>query len=45
MTTSQFIRIDCYDMDKRTMNKFINILDKYDRPIYDHQISTRFDGR
>jgi len=44
-TTEQFVRIDCYGVSDDDMNKIIDILFKYDCPLYDSQISMRFDGR
>lgn len=43
-TTSQFFRIDCYEMDGDDMNKFIDIGTEFGCPLYDPQVSERFDG-
>jgi len=44
-TTEQFVRFDCYNMSHDDMNKIIDILFEHDCPLYDSQISERFDGR
>jgi hypothetical protein len=41
--TSQFVRLDCYGMNEKDMNKFIDIMDGYDCPLYDPQLPQRFD--
>ena len=43
-TTEQFVRFDCYSVSQDDMNKIIDILFEYDCPLYDPQISKRFDG-
>ena len=43
-TTPQLFRIDCYDMDGEDMNRFIDLGAEFDCPLYDPQVSTRFDG-
>lgn len=43
--TKQFVRVDCYSMTEQNMNKIIDILLKYDCPLYDAAIDTRFDGK
>ena len=44
-TTIQFIRIDCYGMEGEDMNRFIDIADEFNCPLYDPQARKRFDGR
>lgn len=44
MTTEQFVRVDCYEMTADNMNKIIDIMIKYDCPLYDAAIDVRFDG-
>ena len=44
-TTEQFVRFDCYSVSQDDINKIIDILFEYDCPLYDSQISERFDGR
>lgn len=43
-TTEQFVRFDCHSMSQDDMNRIIDILFEYDCPLYDPQISERFDG-
>ena len=43
-TTSQFFRIDCYDMSGDDMNLFIDIGNEFSCPLYDPQVGQRFDG-
>ncbi len=43
-TTSQIIRFDCYGMLETDMNSLMDILIDFGCPLYDPQISTRFDG-
>jgi len=43
MTTYQFVRVDCYEMTVDNMNKVIDIMIKYDCPLYDAAIDVRFD--
>ena len=43
--TGQFVRIDCYSMLDDDLNTIIDILYEYDCPLYDSQISARFDSR
>ena len=43
-TTSQVVRFDCYDMQEADMNTLMDILIDFGCPVYDPQISTRFDG-
>ena len=42
--TKQFVRVDCHSMTEQNMNKIIDILLKYDCPLYDAAIDVRFDG-
>lgn len=43
-TTSWFIRFDCtYSMSGEDMNRIIDIMLKYDCPLYDPQVPKRFD--
>lgn len=41
--TKQFVRIDCYSLSEFNMNKIIDILNKYDCPLYDPTIDVRFE--
>jgi len=41
----QFVRFDCYGMGQDDLNRIIDIMLEYDCPLYDSQISERFDGR
>lgn len=43
-TTSQIVRFDCYDMQEDDMNSLMDILIDFGCPLYDPQISTRFDS-
>ena len=40
--TEQFIRFDCHNVAAEHMNAIIDILNKYECPLYDSAISTRF---
>lgn len=42
--TPMSIRFDCYDMTQDDMNILIDIMERFGCPLYDPQISTRFDG-
>lgn len=42
-TTSQIVRIDCFDMDGDVMNTFIDIMAQYGCALYDPQTSERFE--
>lgn len=42
--TEQFVRVDYYTMTEENLNKIIDILFKYDCPLYDASIDVRFDG-
>ena len=41
--TKQFVRADCYSLSESSMNKIIDILNKYDCPLYDSTIDVRFE--
>lgn len=41
--TEQFVRADCYSVAEMDLNKIIDILLKYDCPLYDAIIDVRFD--
>lgn len=44
-TTSQLVRFDCYWMSEEQMNRLMDILiEGFGCPLYDPQVSTRFDG-
>lgn len=43
MITKQFVRTDCYNLSEHNMNKIIDIMLKYDCPLYDAVIDVRFD--
>lgn len=43
-TTPQIVRFDCYGMQENDMNTLIDILIGFGCPLYDPQISTRFDS-
>ena len=43
--TKQFVRVDCYRMTEQNINKIIDVLLKYDCPLYDAAIDVRFDGK
>lgn len=38
------VRFDCYGMTQDEMNILIDIMERFGCPLYDPQISTRFDG-
>lgn len=42
-TTSQIVRFDCYGMYGNDMNLLMDIMLEYGCPLYDPQISVRFD--
>ena len=42
-TTPQIVRFDCYDMYESDLNSLIDILIDFGCPLYDPQISERFD--
>jgi len=44
-TTEQFVRFDCHGMSGDDMNKITDVLFEHECPLYDPQISQRFDGR
>ena len=41
--TKQLIRVDYYSMSEVDLNKIIDVLLKYDCPLYDSLIDVRFD--
>jgi hypothetical protein len=43
-TTPQFFRVDCYGMSGDEMDKFIDIGNEFECPLYDPQVGRRFDG-
>ncbi|WP_028263865.1 hypothetical protein [Atopobium fossor] len=43
-TTPQIVRFDCYGMQGDDMNALIDILAGFGCPLYDPQVSTRFDA-
>ncbi len=43
LTTPQFVRVDCCGMDGDDMNRFIDILKKFGCPLYDPQVTQRFE--
>lgn len=43
MVTKQFVRVDCYSVSEYNMNKMIDIMLKYDCPLYDSAIDVRFE--
>ena len=43
--TKQFVRVDCYSMTEKNINKIIDVLLKYECPLYDAAIDVRFDGK
>ena len=43
-TTSQIVRFDCYGMKETDMNLLMDVMIGFGCPLYDPQISTRFDG-
>ena len=44
-TTTQFVRFDCRGMDGLDMNRIIEIMVKYNCPLYDPQVPKRYDLR
>lgn len=42
--TSQTVRFDCYGVSEDDMNRLIDIMADFGCPLYDPQISTRFDS-
>lgn len=42
MYTNQFVRVDCYGLSEHHMNKIIDIMDKFECPLYDSVINIRF---
>lgn len=43
-TTDQIVRFDCYNMKEADMNSMMDVLAAFGCPVYDPQISTRFDS-
>lgn len=43
-TTPQFFRVDCYGMEGDDMNKIIDVASEFGCPLYDPQVTTRYDG-
>ena len=43
-TTSQAVRFDCYGLQEAEMNTIMDIMIEFGCPLYDSQISTRFDS-
>ena len=43
MITKQFVRVDCYNLTEYNMNRIIDIMLKYECPLYDAAIDVRFD--
>ncbi len=43
-TTAQIVRFDCYGMQESSINTLIDILLDFGCPLYDPQISQRFDS-
>lgn len=41
--TDQFVRFDCYNVTYEIMNLIIDIMAKYECPLYDSTISVRFE--
>ena len=44
-TTPQFVRFDCYGMEGEDMNRIIDVMIKYECPLYDPQVSQRYDEK
>ncbi|MEP0480013.1 MAG: hypothetical protein ABJD23_07340, partial [Nonlabens sp.] len=44
-TTTQFVRFDCRGIDGLDMNRIIEIMLKYNCPLYDPQVPKRYDLR
>ena len=42
-TTQQFVRFDCYSMEGEDMNRIMDVMLKFDCPLYDPQVPKRFD--
>ena len=43
-TTSQLVQVVCYSMEGEDMNKIIDVMLKFNCPLYDPQVGQRFDG-
>lgn len=44
-TTKQFVRFDCYRMKGEDMNRIIDVMYKYDCPLYDPQVPQRYNKK
>ncbi len=44
-TTPQAVRFDCYGLEIDDLNRIIDIMLEFDCPLYDPQVSERFDGK
>lgn len=42
-TTPQLFRVDCWGMDGEDMNRFIDVANEFDCPLYDPQVGERYD--
>lgn len=45
ITTHQFVKVEAYGMSEDDMNKFIDVLLKYNCPLYRPQVPQRYDGK
>ena len=45
LTTLQFARFDCYGMQGEDMNRIIDVMIKYECPLYDPQVPQRYDDK
>jgi hypothetical protein len=45
MISKQFVRVDCYNVKALNLNSIIDILRKYECPLYDPTIDVRFDSQ
>lgn len=43
-TTPQFLRVDCYGMERDDLNKLIGIAGEFGCPLYDPQVGRRFEA-
>ncbi|MFG0329946.1 MAG: hypothetical protein ACF8PN_08615 [Phycisphaerales bacterium] len=43
-TTPQFFRVDCYGMDGEDMIRIVEVASEFGCPLYDPQVTTRYDG-
>lgn len=44
-TTKQFVRFDCYGMESVDMDRLIDLMNKYECPLYDPQVTQRYDEK